>query len=106
MRGALAYDASRYEIINLGNNQTVTLVEMIRGLEEALGMPATIDWQPEQPGDVPQTWASVEKARRLLGYEPRTTFGEGVQRFADWFNSTQQAEATGRPEGMMNHAMR
>ena len=96
MRGALAYDGSPYEIVNLGNNQTVTLVDMIRGLEGALGMPAVIDWQPEQPGDVPQTWASVEKARRLLGYEPRTTFGEGVRRFADWFSSTRQPGATGR----------
>ena len=95
VRGALDYDTSRYEIINLGNNQTVTLLEMIRGLEAALGMPATIDWQAEQPGDVPQTWASVDKARRLLGYEPRTTFGEGVRRFADWFSSMRQAGATG-----------
>jgi DegT/DnrJ/EryC1/StrS aminotransferase family len=59
------------EVINLGNNATVTLLEMIRGIEEAMGMRATIDWQPEQPGDVPQTWARVTKARDLLGYEPR-----------------------------------
>jgi UDP-glucuronate 4-epimerase len=96
VRSALAYDASPYEVINLGNNQTVTLIEMIRGLEDALGMHATIEWQREQPGDVPQTWASVAKARSLLGYEPRTTFGEGVRRFADWFSSTRQARASGQ----------
>ena len=76
LRRALAYEGSRYEVINLGNTQTVTLVEMIRGLENALGIRAQIEWLPEQPGDVPQTWASVEKARTLLGYEPRTPFEE------------------------------
>jgi UDP-glucuronate 4-epimerase len=94
VRRALAYDASRYEVINLGNNQTVTLIEMIRALEDALGVGAQIEWLPEQPGDVPQTWASVEKARRLLGYEPQTPFVEGISRFADWFRSTPRAGAT------------
>ena len=85
LRAALRYDRSKYEVINLGNNHTVTLIEMIREIEEAMGIRATIDWQPEQPGDVPQTWASVTKARDLLGYEPRTPFKEGIQRFVDWY---------------------
>jgi UDP-glucuronate 4-epimerase len=101
VRSALDYDKSRYEIINLGNNQTVTLLEMIRALEAALGMPATIDWRPEQPGDVPQTWANVEKARRLLGYVPRTSFVDGIKRFVEWFNSTRgferRAQSLGPP---------
>jgi UDP-glucuronate 4-epimerase len=88
IEAALRYDRSRYEVINLANNATVTLLDMIQALENALGTPATIAWQPEQPGDVPQTWASVEKARRLLGYEPRTPFKEGIQRFAEWFLQT------------------
>jgi len=82
---ALRYDRSQFEVINLGNNHTVTLIEMIREIEEAMGVRATIDWQPEQPGDVPQTWASVTKARDLLGYEPRTPFKEGIRRFVDWY---------------------
>jgi UDP-glucuronate 4-epimerase len=94
VRGALRYSRSQYEVINLGNNATVTLIEMIRGIEEALGMRATIDWQPEQAGDVPQTWASVVKARDLLGYEPRTPFREGIRRFADWYR---RASAPGSP---------
>ena len=85
VRAALRYDRSQYEVINLGNNHTVTLIEMIRGLEEALGVRATIDWQPAQPGDVPQTWANVAKARDLLGYEPKTSFTEGIRRFAEWY---------------------
>jgi UDP-glucuronate 4-epimerase len=85
IRSALRYDRSRYEVINLGNNDTVTLIEMIRSLEQALGVRATIEWRPEQPGDVPQTWASVAKAQRLLGYEPHTPFREGIRRFAEWY---------------------
>lgn len=88
VRGAIGYDRTRYEVINLGNNATVTLLEMIHTLEDALDKRATIDWQPDQPGDVPQTWASVAKARDLLGYEPRTPFTEGIQRFAEWFLRT------------------
>jgi UDP-glucuronate 4-epimerase len=85
IRGALAYDRSRYEVVNLGNNDTVTLLEMIRGLEEALGMTATLDWQAEQPGDVPQTWASVTKAGELFGYAPTTPYAVGVRKFAEWY---------------------
>ncbi len=90
VRAALAYDRTPFEVINLGNNRTVTLLEMVRGLEAALGVPAVIDWQPEQPGDVPQTWASVDKARRLLGYDPSTPYSEGVRRFVDWLNVVQR----------------
>jgi UDP-glucuronate 4-epimerase len=84
IRGAIEYKRSPFEVVNLGNNQTVTLLEMIRGLEGALGRTALIDWQPEQPGDVPQTWANVEKARRLFGYAPTTAYEKGVVKFAEW----------------------
>lgn len=84
VRAAMDYDASPYEVINLGNRQSVPLRRMIDGLERALGVTATIDQQPEQPGDVPHTWASVDKARALLGFEPATSYDDGVTRFAEW----------------------
>ena len=84
IRGALAYDATPYEVINLGNDRTVTLSEMIAGLEATLGVRARIERLPEQPGDVPQTWASVDHARRLLGYAPETRFEDGLAAFASW----------------------
>jgi UDP-glucuronate 4-epimerase len=84
VRAAMDYRASAYEVINLGNSQTVTLTEMIAGLEKALGTRATIERHPEQPGDVRQTWANVEKARRLLSYAPTTSYLTGVTRFAEW----------------------
>lgn len=83
IRAAMAYDRTRYEVINLGNNQTLSLADMIAGLEAALGTKARIERLPEQPGDVPQTWASIEKAGRLLGYQPRTSYPEGVRRFVE-----------------------
>ena len=73
-----------YQIVNLGNNQTLPLADMIAGLEHALGKKAIIDRLPEQPGDVPQTWADVSKAKRLLGYEPRTSYRQGVEKFCHW----------------------
>jgi UDP-glucuronate 4-epimerase len=83
---ALTYDRTAYEVINLGNNRTLTLREMIAGVERALGTTARIDWLPEQAGDVPQTWARIDKARELLGYDPQTTYEEGVTRFVEWFH--------------------
>jgi UDP-glucuronate 4-epimerase len=84
VRAAMGYTASSYEVINLGNDRTVSLRQMIAGLEAAMGRTAAVTSMPEQPGDVPQTWASIAKARRLLGYEPKTTFEEGVRRFVEW----------------------
>jgi UDP-glucuronate 4-epimerase len=94
IRAALAYDRSMFEVINLGNNRTVTTLEMVRGIEQALGVPAVIEWLPEQPGDVPQTWAGIDKARSLLGYDPRTTYTEGVTRFTDWLRESAKREST------------
>lgn len=84
---AMDYDASPYEVINLGNDAPVTVLELVRAIEAALGERAVIDWQPEQPGDVPQTWASVEKAARLLGYRPRRTLEDGLAAFASWLRA-------------------
>lgn len=89
VRQALAYHGSPYEIINLGNNATVTLLDMVRALESALRTTAKIEWLPEQMGDVPQTWASLSKAAALLGYTPKTTLDDGVGRFVEWFRGVQ-----------------
>ncbi len=82
--GALHYEKTSYEVINLGNDQTVTLSEMIATIEAVIGKSAIINRLPEQPGDVPQTWADVKKAEQLFGYKPTTTFMEGVKQFVAW----------------------
>ncbi|MDA8736504.1 GDP-mannose 4,6-dehydratase [Opitutales bacterium] len=84
--GSLHYTGSNYEVINLGNDQTVTLQEMIETIETVLDKKAEINRLPEQPGDVPQTWADVTKAKKLFGYEPKTNFSEGIQSFVAWRN--------------------
>jgi UDP-glucuronate 4-epimerase len=87
IRRAIDYDRTSYEVVNLGNNQTITLREMIGGLEEALGVSARIERLPEQPGDVPQTWANIDKAAWLFGYAPSTPYGHGVRRFVEWLRA-------------------
>jgi UDP-glucuronate 4-epimerase len=88
VRAAMEYRDTPYEVINLGNTRTVPLREMIAGLERALGVRASIERHPEQPGDVQQTWASIDKARALLGFAPATSYQEGVARFAAWLEQT------------------
>jgi|TARA_B100000959_G_scaffold282022_1_gene347523 UDP-glucuronate 4-epimerase len=74
-----------FEIINLGESQTVELDRLIGLIEQAMGEKADINRQPGQPGDVPVTFANIEKAQRLLGYNPQTKIEDGIPRFIKWF---------------------
>jgi len=76
-----------YEIFNLGESQTVPLARLIALLEEALGKQAILDRQPAQPGDVPITYAAIDKARARLGYAPRVPIEAGIPRFVEWFRA-------------------
>ncbi|MEO0895734.1 MAG: NAD-dependent epimerase/dehydratase family protein [Bacteroidota bacterium] len=84
IRGALAYKDSMYEIVNLGAGRTISLAEMIQSIEEVIGKKALINRLPEQPGDVPLTYASIDKAKELFGYSPQTTFKQGLENFKEW----------------------
>lgn len=87
IRGAIEYYSNQYyDVFNLGNSQTIELMELIGLLEEKLGQKAIIDRKPPEPGDVPQTWAHIEKARNRLGFEPKTPIGEGLSFFIEWLN--------------------
>ena len=74
-----------YEIINLGESQTVELDRLIELIEQAMGVKAEINRQPAQPGDVPITFANIEKAQRLLGYNPQVKIEDGGPCFTEWF---------------------
>lgn len=74
-----------FEVFNLGNSHPVPLNQMISTIEKALGRSAEIRRLPDQPGDVPITYADITKANRMLGYEPRVSFEEGIRRFVDWY---------------------
>ena len=71
-------------MVNLGNNSTVSLQELVQQLEDVLGVEAKLQRLPEQPGDVPQTWADIGKAEQLFGYRPTTTLVEGLEQFSSW----------------------
>lgn len=84
---ALNYSKSIYEIINLGNNKPVKLLKLIKVIEKILGKKAKINKLPQQPGDVPVTFANISKAARLLDYEPKTSLYDGLERFVSWFKA-------------------
>lgn len=92
VRAAVDYRRSDYEVFNLGESQTVELNELIALLEKELDRHALIERHSVQPGDVPQTFADVEKARRLLGYAPQTKIEDGIKRFVEWFLSERRRE--------------
>jgi UDP-glucuronate 4-epimerase len=83
--GALNYDQTPFEIVNLGGHKVTLLRDLIQYLEDALGKKAVIDQLPEQPGDVPLTYADISKAREMLGYNPCTPIKEGIPKFVDWY---------------------
>jgi UDP-glucuronate 4-epimerase len=74
-----------YEIINLGNSRTITIADYIGLIEEIVGKRADIVRLPPAAGDVPLTHADIGKARRLLGFDPRTPVEEGMERFFEWY---------------------
>jgi UDP-glucuronate 4-epimerase len=75
-----------FQIYNLGESQTITLSGLIREIEEQSGKKAILEYLPEQPGDVKQTYADIRKARQMLGYNPRTQVREGLARFVRWYS--------------------
>lgn len=81
---AIEYDKTPYEIINLGGGSPVTLSQMIRTIEKVLNKQAKIERLPMQPGDVNKTVSDISKAQKLLNYEPKTTFEEGIKKFVEW----------------------
>lgn len=88
IRAAADYDRETYDVFNLGESETITLSGLIAALEEATGKKAQIERLPDQPGDMPATWADISKARTLLGYAPKTKISEGLPKFVEWFRST------------------
>lgn len=76
------------EPFNLGGNQPVPLRQMVDMLVEALGVTPRLEWAPRQAGDVQHTWADLTKSGARLGYAPRTSFAEGLERFVHWFRRT------------------
>ena len=91
IEAAIDYKDTDFEIINLGNRQTVTLSQLIEAIENVCGKKAIIDRQPEQPGDVPQTYANIARAQKLLNYRPKTSLEAGLNAFYEWYLDNQKS---------------
>lgn len=76
---------TRFAILNLGESQTTSILELIHYLELALGKKARLRFLPNQPGDMLITYADIRQARRLLDYDPQIPISIGIDRFAAWF---------------------
>ncbi|MBD3374907.1 NAD-dependent epimerase/dehydratase family protein [candidate division KSB1 bacterium] len=74
-----------YHIYNLGESSTIELLDLIELLQKAMGKKAKLDFQPEQPGDVPITYADITLARKDLNYDPQTLVKAGIEKFVEWF---------------------
>lgn len=82
-----AWTTEGYRIYNLGGSETTTLAELVTRIEVACGVKARVEMLPEQPGDVPRTFADIDRARGELGYAPQTPVREGVRRFVRWLQT-------------------
>jgi len=90
IEGAIDYlvaNPGAFEIVNLGESETIQLTRLIEMISGALGVKPEIERLPTQPGDVEQTYADISKARRLLGYDPATSIDAGIARFVDWYRA-------------------
>ena len=83
--------APGFEIFNLGGAETTALADLVTWLAEELAVEPRIEYLPDQPGDVPITYADVSKARRMLGYSPQVPIREGLRRFVAWYRQHRTA---------------
>jgi UDP-glucuronate 4-epimerase len=86
--------AAPYRLYNIGNNQPVELMYFIECIEKAVGRKAIKNMLPLQPGDVPRTFADVDALVADIGFQPKTSIEEGVQRFVEWYKGFYGAAKT------------
>lgn len=77
----------RYRLFNIGNNKPVELEHFINVLETSLGKKAIKNYQPIQPGDVPETYADIRDLQKLTGFQPKISIEEGIPKFVEWYKS-------------------
>lgn len=82
--GILSQSVAPFQIYNIGNSDPVMLIDYIKEIEMCLGKKAKYNMLPMQLGDVPKTWANIDKMKGL-GFEPKVCFREGVRNFVEWY---------------------
>jgi len=88
-----------YEIINLGSDKPAVLIDVIRSIEKLLGKKANLRYEPMHPADVPATWADIGKARKMLGWEPKTTLDKGLESIVAWYRENRDWAKDVRTDG-------
>lgn len=78
----------KYEVFNIGESNTISLKRMVEAIENSVGKKAGINKLPMQPGDVNRTFADVSKAKQVLGYNPKWHFEDGIHKFVEWYQSS------------------
>jgi nucleoside-diphosphate-sugar epimerase len=74
-----------WAVINLGSDQPRSLLEAVGMIESLTGQRANLEFQPAQLADTPATWANIERARTMLGWEPQVDFEDGLARLVAWY---------------------
>ena len=90
---SMTVDFSGYEIINLVRGEPVKLMDMVHTLESVMNKKAKLVYEELHCADVPYTYANIDKARRLLGYNPTISFADGVKQFVDWYKEISASRA-------------
>jgi UDP-glucuronate 4-epimerase len=90
MIGIINHDIKGYEIFNLGNSSTITLIDLVHTIESELGKKANINYMPKQPGDVEQTFADINKATKVFGFKPAVNIQDGIKRYVEWYKKQKQ----------------
>jgi UDP-glucuronate 4-epimerase len=93
---SINYDLPGYDIINLGRSEPVQLLHLIKSLESAMSQKANLIYREPQMGDVPYTYANIDKARKVLNYNPSTSFEDGIKSFVHWHNEQRELALVGR----------
>ena len=88
IRSALDHNY-RCEIFNLGNSKSEQLRDMIRLIEDSVGIRAKLNFMPKQAGDVRKSIADIAYSKEILGYEPTTDIGVGIAKFIKWFKENE-----------------
>ncbi len=83
----LADGLDRCEVFNLGNHRSEKLLDMIAIIERELGKKAEMELLPMQPGDIPESFADISRARARLAFNPSTPISAGIPKFIEWFKT-------------------
>ena len=81
----LATKSMGFEVINLGGHESISIIDLIKKLETAIGKPAKLEFSPAHPADMSASWADVDKAKRLLGWSPKISLDAGIQQVVNWY---------------------